>query len=88
VASNSLFSQIALLILREGTTFRELALNFDAQLHPLEAAWAYEIAIRDSSADVELFLNLAGFYFECLDFGFASFHIFQISSLMGLAKEP
>jgi hypothetical protein len=42
--------------------FQELALAFDAQVRPLEAAWAYEIAINAPDAEVELFLNLAVLY--------------------------
>lgn len=55
-------------------TFKELALSFDVQVNPLEAAWAYEIAIKEKDADLELFLNLAVLYFECVDFGYAAYH--------------
>jgi hypothetical protein len=54
--------------------FQELALAFDAQVRPLEAAWAYEIAINAPDAEVELFLNLAVLYFECVDVGYAAHH--------------
>lgn len=54
--------------------FEELALGFDAQESPVEAAWAYEIAIGNPDANLDLFLNLAVLYFECLDFGYASHH--------------
>jgi hypothetical protein len=55
-------------------TFKDLALELDAQQSPVQAAWAYEIAIKKSDADLELFLNLAVLYFECLDFGYAAHH--------------
>jgi hypothetical protein len=54
--------------------FEELALAFDAQEIPVEAAWAYEVAISAPKANLDLFLNLAVLYFECLDFGYASRH--------------
>ena len=60
--------------LKGDITFRELALRLDALQRPLEAAWAYEIALTSPDADLDLFLNLAVLYFECQDFGFASNH--------------
>lgn len=54
--------------------FRDLALNLDAQIRPVEAAWAYEVAITEPNADVELFLNLAVLYFQCADLGYAAHH--------------
>lgn len=54
--------------------FKELALAFDAQSRPVEAAWAYEIATSAPDSDLDLFLNLAVLYFECADFGYASHH--------------
>lgn len=55
-------------------TSSELALRFDSLEQPLEAAWAYEVAIQEPSARIELFLNLAVLYFEFNDFGYAAFH--------------
>jgi hypothetical protein len=55
-------------------SFRELALTFDAQVSPVEAAWAYEVAVNDPDAELELFLNLAVLYFGCADFGYAAHH--------------
>ncbi len=54
--------------------FNELALAFDAQESPVEAAWAYEISICAADADLDLYLNLAVLYFECMDFGYAAHH--------------
>lgn len=54
--------------------FKELALAFDAQVRPVEAAWAYEVAINGLDAELELFLNLAVLYFESVDFGYAARH--------------
>lgn len=54
--------------------FKELALTFDAQVRPVEAAWAYEIATTAPDAELELFLNLAVLYFECVDSGYATHH--------------
>ena len=55
-------------------TFRELAAFFDAHARPVEAAWAYEIAIQNEDSDPDPFLDLAVLYFECVDFGFAAEH--------------
>jgi hypothetical protein len=54
--------------------FKELALNLDAQEKPVEAAWAYEIAISEPNTESEFFLNLAVLYFECRDFGYSAYH--------------
>lgn len=55
-------------------SYKELALNFDAQQKPIESVWAYEIAISAVDADLGLFNNLAVLYFVCRDYGFASHH--------------
>ncbi len=63
--------------------FKELAISFDAQARPLEAAWAYEIAINALNAELELFLNLAVLYFECIDVGYAAHHhLPRVSTLL------
>lgn len=54
--------------------FKELALKFDAQISPVEAAWAYEVAINEPNVEIELFLNLAVLYFGCVDYGYAAHH--------------
>jgi len=54
--------------------YKMIALASDAQVKPLQAAWAYEIAINETDSDLELFLNLAVLYFVCVDYGYASFH--------------
>lgn len=56
------------------TAYRDLALHFDAADLPIEAAWAYELALRDESFTLEEHLNLAVLYFTCLDFGYAAAH--------------
>lgn len=55
-------------------TFRSMALSFDAQKKPIEAAWAYEITINEPDCELEIFLNLAMLYFEFRDFGYAAHH--------------
>lgn len=54
--------------------FKELALTFDARMSPVEAVWAYEVAINDPDVEIEMYLNLAVLYFECVDFGYAAHH--------------
>lgn len=53
---------------------RQRAELLDAQNRPLEAAEAYESAIRDPHTDLDAFLNLAVLYLEFADFGFAAHH--------------
>jgi hypothetical protein len=55
-------------------SYRDLALSMDAQERPVEAAWAYEIAIQGPQAELGLFLNLAVLYFACEDTGYSSHH--------------
>lgn len=55
-------------------TFIELARIFDARERPLEAAWAYEIALAQGDMELDLVLDLAVLYFVCLDFGYATRH--------------
>lgn len=59
-------------------SYRELALSMDAQEYPLEAAWAYEIAVQAPQAELDLFLNLAVLYFVCEDTGYNSYHRLNI----------
>ena len=54
--------------------FQELALEVDAREQPVEAAWAYEIAIHSTEARVDVFLNLALLYFQCVDYGYQVRH--------------
>lgn len=56
------------------TAYRDVALHFDGADVPVEAAWAYELALRDDSSTLEDHLNLAVLYFTCLDFGYAATH--------------
>jgi len=39
---------------------------------PVEAAWAYEVAIRAPDASLDLFLNLVAIYYSANDFGYAA----------------
>ncbi len=55
-------------------TYREWATHFDREERPMEAAWAYELAITAPEADLELYLDLVGLYLSCEDSGFASAH--------------
>ena len=54
--------------------FEEFALELDARERPVEAAWAYEIAIQSTKAQIDLFLNLVVLYFQCADYGYQSHH--------------
>lgn len=54
--------------------FKELAFKFDAQISPVEAVWAYEVAVNEPDVELEVFLNLAVLYFECGDYGYAAHH--------------
>ena len=56
------------------TTSIERARSFDAQERPIEAVAAYEEAIRDPAADLNVFLDLAVLYFVCYDFGYLAHH--------------
>ena len=55
-------------------TSREVALALDAQQRPVEAAEAYEVAIREPRAELDLFLNLAALYAVSIDVGFLAAH--------------
>ncbi|HEU0180090.1 MAG TPA: hypothetical protein VFV58_38125 [Blastocatellia bacterium] len=55
-------------------TSREIALELDAEDRPIEAANAYEEAIKEADADFYLYMNLAILYFVCTDGGYASYH--------------
>lgn len=59
-------------------SFRDLALSMDAQERPIEAAWAYEIAIQESQVELDLLLNLAVLYFAFDDTGYNSHHHLQM----------
>jgi hypothetical protein len=50
------------------------AAKLDAEDRPLEAAQAYELAIRQGSAPIEAYINLACIYLNLRDFGYASYH--------------
>jgi hypothetical protein len=52
----------------------EDALRFDEEDRPVDAIAAYQRAIADPNADLELYLNLAALYFTCADFGYSSHH--------------
>lgn len=54
--------------------FSDLARSFDARERPIEAAWAYEIAIASGDLELDLILDLAVLYFVCVDFGYATRH--------------
>jgi len=54
--------------------YAEIARRFDHQDMPLEAAWAYEIAITDTRSDLALHLDLAALYFTASDTGYAATH--------------
>ncbi len=51
-----------------------LARKFDAQDCPIEATWAYELAIREPIADLDLYFDLVGVYFACQDGGYVAAH--------------
>jgi hypothetical protein len=53
---------------------KELALKLDAEDKPIEAVKAYEEAIKEPGADLDIYLNLAVLYFVCTDFGYAAHH--------------
>lgn len=55
-------------------TFWEIALAFDLAEHLPEAAWAYEIVLREEGFPVEACLNLAGVYCALGDPGYAGPH--------------
>jgi esterase/lipase superfamily enzyme len=50
------------------------AAYFDAHERPVEAAKAYEEAIRKNCASLETYLNLAALYFVCQYGGYAAHH--------------
>jgi hypothetical protein len=52
----------------------ERAAAFDAADQPLEAIAAYGDAIRSADASLDTYLDLAGLYFTCRDYGYASYH--------------
>jgi hypothetical protein len=55
-------------------TSREIALEFDSEDRPIDAADAYEEAVKEADADLDLYMNLASLYFVCTDGGYASYH--------------
>lgn len=55
-------------------SFLDLALHFDAQEKPREAAWAYEIALREPEPALSTYCNLIAIYFSCSDTGFFAAH--------------
>ncbi len=54
--------------------YSELSRHFDARDLPVEAAWAYELALREERIGFDAFANLAVLYFTCMDFGYAAAH--------------
>ncbi|HKX27166.1 MAG TPA: hypothetical protein VJ302_05690 [Blastocatellia bacterium] len=57
-------------------TYKELAYKLDREEKLIEAADAYEKAIIDPDADLELLINLAVLYFVCTDGGYlSSYHL-------------
>ena len=54
--------------------YAELALRFDALCRPMDAAWAYEIAIHTPGASLDLFTNLAALYMASGDGGYVAQH--------------
>jgi hypothetical protein len=61
------------------------AARFDADDRPLEAVKAYELAIRQGTAPIEAYINLALIYLQYLDFGYASFHQVPLEMQEGAA---
>jgi hypothetical protein len=55
-------------------TIKEQAELLDTQERPVEAAEAYERAIAEEDATLDLYLNLAVLYFVCTDFGYQAYH--------------
>ena len=55
-------------------TSREIALKLDAEDRPIEASAAYEEAVKEVDADLDLYIDLAMLYFVCTDGGYASYH--------------
>lgn len=53
-------------------TQKEIALQFDAQDKPVEAANAYEEAIKEPDSELATYLNLAVLYFSCQDGGYSA----------------
>ena len=53
--------------------YEELARTFDQQDKPLEAAWAYELAIANTT-NPDVFINLVVLYFMACDPGYAAVH--------------
>jgi len=51
-------------------SYLESALAFDASDNPVEAANAYEEAIKQEDVGLDAFMNLAVLYFECTDPGY------------------
>lgn len=49
---------------------RHVALSLDSERKPVEAAWAYEIALTKSDATLELLLNLVAIYLAACDPGY------------------
>lgn len=52
----------------------ELALKLDALCRPMDAAWAYEIAIHTPNASLDLFTNLVALYMASSDGGYVAQH--------------
>lgn len=55
-------------------SYRQLALDFDREQDPVNAAWAYEIALQQPDADLELCLNLVALYLASSDGGYMAHH--------------
>jgi hypothetical protein len=55
-------------------TSKETALELDAEDRPIEAANAYEEAVKETDAGFDLYMDLAVLYFVCTDGGYASHH--------------
>lgn len=55
-------------------SYRQLALDFDRAQDPVNAAWAYEVALQHPDADLELCLNLAALYLAASDGGYLAHH--------------
>ena len=54
--------------------FAALARRLDAKELPIEAAWAYEIALSSTDVDHTHLLDLVAIYFSFQDLGFAAAH--------------
>ena len=50
------------------------AAYFDRHDMPVDAARAYESALNDAGASLELYLSLAVLYFQCVDGGYLAHH--------------